>query len=77
MGLTVYFNLRKKMGSVTYILTIVMTVMVLINHKVHFFTHITEHIVKQLSVVSTPVNESILAPFSKQTKSSHSPREIQ
>jgi hypothetical protein len=45
-------------------------------HKVRFFTHFTSYILEQLSVVSTTANESILASFSKQTKSSHSPCEI-
>ncbi len=48
----------------------------LFKHKINFFTHVISYIHEQLSVVSTASNVSILAPFSKQTESSHSPREI-
>jgi hypothetical protein len=62
------------MRSVTHVLTIVMIVTQ--KHKVRFFTHITSFMLEQISVVSTAANESILAPLSKQTEPSHSPREI-
>ncbi len=35
------------------------------------------YILEQPSIVSTAANESILAPFSKQTESFHSPHEIE
>jgi hypothetical protein len=41
-----------------------------------FFTRITSYILEQLSIVSTAANESIPSPLSKQTESSHWPREI-
>jgi hypothetical protein len=70
------FNLRiKENGSITQIHWWLLWSF-LLNHEICFFTHITSYILAQLSVVSTTANESILAPFSKQTESSHSPREI-
>jgi hypothetical protein len=66
---------EKKMGSVTQICSELLWSL-LIKHNVCFFTHITSYILEQLSVVSNAVNESILAPLSKQPESFRSAREI-
>jgi hypothetical protein len=71
MDLIVYFYpTDKRWGQLhAYIL---MTVMIVTYwHKNCFFTHITLYILELLSVGSTTANESILAPFSKQTESLH------
>jgi hypothetical protein len=52
-------------------------IIVTYEHEICSFTHITSYILEWPGVGSTAVNESILAPFSKQTESFHSPRGIE
>jgi hypothetical protein len=69
------FNLReKKFESV--ILTFTNCYDCYSLRQVYLHTHIISHLLEQPSVVSTAANESILAPLSNQTESSHSPHEI-
>jgi hypothetical protein len=68
------FNLQEKKLGKTHICSQLLLLLP-INQKVCLFTHITSYILEQPNVVSNAANESILAPLSKQTESSHSPSE--
>jgi hypothetical protein len=60
-----------KMGSVTHTYILMAVIIITYNHKICSFTHIASYILEELGVGSTTVNESIPAPFSKQTESFH------